>query len=150
MEAPDHHHPSLRAFVLARNGVPLGHPDSLRQMLERSLGASSFRGFWRFWNPIWGYALGRWIYGPATLVMPRSLALVLTFAISGALHDLAIGLLRGGATGFLALGFSWLGLGVLIGDALRMDLGRLPWAARAAVHLSAVAGCIGTARWLLG
>ncbi len=53
---------SLGEYVQRRNGAPLGGAGSLRIMLHRSLGARSFAAFWQHWNPIWGYALGRFAY----------------------------------------------------------------------------------------
>ncbi len=45
----------LSEYVKKRNGVPIGHPNSLRNNLQRSLGANNFSTFWNFWNPIFGY-----------------------------------------------------------------------------------------------
>ncbi len=50
---------TLGQYVQHRNGVPLGDGKSLQNMLHRSLGAASFAGFWQYWNPIWGYGLGK-------------------------------------------------------------------------------------------
>lgn len=53
---------SLKNYVQRRNGVPLGHPNSLMNMLKRSFGANSFDMFWVHWNPIWNYYLNKHIY----------------------------------------------------------------------------------------
>ena len=55
---------SLAQYVLRRNGVPLGAPHSLQNMLYRSFGAGTYAGFWQYWNPIWGYGLGKYVYAP--------------------------------------------------------------------------------------
>jgi len=55
---------TLAQYVRRRNGVPLGASGSLRNMFYRSLGAGSIAGFWRYWNPVFGYYLGRYIYAP--------------------------------------------------------------------------------------
>lgn len=70
---------SLGQYVRRRNGVPMGASGSFRGMMVRAFGAASFAGFWRYWNPIFGYYLGRYIYTPASRVVPRPLALVVTF-----------------------------------------------------------------------
>ena len=52
----------LSDYIKKRNGVPLGASNSLRNMLYRSLGAGKFSVFWRYWNPIWSYYLGKYIF----------------------------------------------------------------------------------------
>ena len=80
---------TLAEYVERRNGVPLGDSNSFQNMLRRSFGAPSFVGFWQYWNPIWGYVLGRYVYALLRRVLPPAVAFILTFAISGGLHDLA-------------------------------------------------------------
>ena len=80
---------TLSEYVRRRNGVAMGAPGSLSNMLARSLGAGSFGEFWRYWNPIWGYGLGKYVFAPLKKALPPALALVATFVVSGALHDLA-------------------------------------------------------------
>jgi hypothetical protein len=55
---------TLSQYVHRRNGVPLGDAKSLPNMLHRSFGAASFAAFWQYWNPIWGYGLGKYVYTP--------------------------------------------------------------------------------------
>lgn len=87
-------HVTLSDYVRRRNGAPLGASGSLQNMLYRSFGAGTFAKFWQYWNPIWGYALGRYVYAPMHRYIPASLALILTFTVSGAIHDLATILVR--------------------------------------------------------
>ena len=79
---------TLAQYVEQRNGVPLGDTSSLRNMLQRSFGAPSFAGFWQYWNPIWGYGLGKYVYSPLQRVLPAAIALIMTFVVSGGIHDL--------------------------------------------------------------
>ncbi len=79
---------SLNNYVKRRNGVPLGHKNSLWNMLKRSLGANSFDLFWVHWNPIWNYYLNKHIYKPLKKICYPYLAVVLTFCFSGFIHDL--------------------------------------------------------------
>jgi len=67
---------TLVQYVERRNGVPLGDSNSLRNMLQRSFGAASFAGFWQYWNPIWGYGLGKYVYSPLRRVLPAVIALI--------------------------------------------------------------------------
>ena len=143
---------TLAQYVHRRNGVPLGHPHSLRNMLHRSLGAGSFAEFWHYWNPIWGYGLGRYVYAPIQSVLPPAFALILTFAVSGGLHDLATAAVRRSGAFFFTPWFFVLGVGVVLGRALGFDFSSRPWWMRASINLSYLALCLAlawVARWLL-
>jgi hypothetical protein len=50
--------------------------------------APSFAGFWRSWNPVWGYYVRWWCYRPARRVLPRPAAVLVTFSASGRAHNL--------------------------------------------------------------
>ena len=131
----------LSEYVLKRNGVPLGSRDSLRNMLVRSLGAASFDRFWTYWNPIWGYYLGYRIFRPLQKVLPQSLALLVTFLISGAVHDLAIMLVKREPVLLLTPWFGFMCLAVLAGRGIGLSYGGLPWLGRAAFNLSIIVAC---------
>ena len=119
---------TLNQYVKLRNGVPQGDSKSLRNMLERSFGATSFARFWQYWNPIWGYGLGKYIYSPISRILPAAVALIMTFVVSGLLHDLVTMALIGSVTFFFTPWFLILGLGVALGRAAGMDLsGRSFW-----------------------
>lgn len=126
---------TLAEYVEQRNGVPLGDPNSLQNMLRRSFGASSFARFWQYWNPIWGYGLGKYVYSPMQRVLPMAIALIMTFVISGALHDLVTMALRRSVTFFFTPWFFILGVGVVVGRVIKMDLSNYPWWIRASVNL---------------
>ena len=126
---------TLAEYVEQRNGVPLGDSNSLQNMLRRSFGASSFAGFWQYWNPIWGYGLGKYVYSPLQRVLPMAIALITTFVISGALHDLVTMALRRSVTFFFTPWFFILGVGVVVGRAVKMDLSNYSWWIRASVNL---------------
>ena len=126
---------SLAQYVERRNGVPLGDSNSLQNMLRHSFGASSFAGFWQYWNPIWGYGLGKYVYSPLQRVLPIAIALIMTFVVSGALHDLVTMALRRSVTFFFTPWFFILGVGVVVGRAVKMDLSNYAWWIRASVNL---------------
>lgn len=111
-------------------------------MLHRSLGAGSFDGFWRYWNPVFGYYLGRYVDSPLRRVLPRSAALVLTFIGCGALHDLVTMAVKGSVTFFFTPWFFLLGIGVVLGRWFGMDTSNRPWAVRAAINLAYVGACL--------
>lgn len=81
---------TLREFVKIRNGVSLGSSGALSIMLVRSFGAGSFGEFWQYWNPVWGYYLGKYIYIPLKKIIPYTLSYLATFLCSGLIHDIAI------------------------------------------------------------
>lgn len=105
-------------------------------MLRRSFGASSIAGFWRHWNPIWGYGLSRFVNQPMNRVLPASLAVVVTFVVSGLIHDAVIMALRGEPAFIFMSWFFFLSLGVVAGEAFRWNFGRRPWLFRALIVAS--------------
>ena len=132
----------LREYVLRRSGTRLGGAGSLRTMLARSFGASSFAAFWQHWNPIWGYVLSRFVYAPLRRRAPASVAVMATFLVSGAAHDVAATFVRGSPTSIVTPWFLLLGVGVLVARATGMDLSGRAWWWRAAVNAAYVAGCL--------
>ena len=133
---------SFARYIHRRNGVPLGSSGSLRNMLRRSLGAGSFAGFWQYWNPVWGYGLARYVHSPLKRVVPPRAALIATFVVCGALHDLVIIAIRGSATFLFTPWFFLLGIGVVLGRAVGMDFSSRPWLIRACVNLTYVGACL--------
>lgn len=133
---------TLAEYVRRRNGVPLGRSGALRTMLRRSLGAVTFAGFWRYWNPVFGYVLGRYVYAPFRRFLPSALALILTFAVCGALHDLVAMAIRRSATFPFSFWFLFLAVGVLMGNAVGMDLTGKSWALRACSNLAYLGICL--------
>lgn len=131
-----------------RNGVPLGHRDSLPNMLRRSFGASSFDRFWLFWNPIWGYYLGRWFLQPAGRVFPAALAVWLTFVMSGVLHDLAASLVRMRPIVLFTTWFAVMGSVVVLASRFAWSIPRAPFWIRSAANLGWVVASFGVAQLL--
>ncbi len=132
---------TLAQYVLRRNGVPLGAPHSLKNMLHRSFGASTFAGFWQYCNSIWGYSLGKYVYAPLQQGLPVWLALISDFCrlrpsprlsdhgpqTFGSLHFYSLVLL--------------LGVGVVVARSLGMDFSGRSWGVRAGVNLIYLIAC---------
>jgi D-alanyl-lipoteichoic acid acyltransferase DltB (MBOAT superfamily) len=133
---------TLSQYIRRRNGVPAGARGSLQNMLYRSLGASTFAGFWRHWNPVFGYALGRYVFAPLKRAVPSPIALVATFVVCGATHDLVTMAVRGAPAFFFTPWFFFLGVGVLLGQAADLDLSDKPWPVRAASNLTYTLACL--------
>lgn len=125
---------SLRQYVKRRNGVPLGDNRSLPNMLRYSLGTGTFAEFWLYWNPIWGYYLARYIQRPLLKLLPPSVALILTFVVSGALHDLAISLVKQTVYVVFTPWFGVMALVIVLTQALKLSYSALPWLFRAIIN----------------
>lgn len=130
---------TLAQYVELRNGVPLGDSKSLQNMLQRSFGATSFAGFWQYWNPIWGYALGKYVFSPLKRFLPPAIALIMTFVVSGSLHDLVTMALRRSVTFFFTPWFFVLGVGVVLGWVTGMDLSNRSFSVRVAINFAYLA-----------
>jgi len=132
---------TLNEYVLKRNGVPMGAAGSLSRNLRNAFGADSPKKFWKYWNPIWGYYLASYVYLPLKNYLPAGLAVFITFAVSGALHDLAIGLLGRGWQGFITLWFLLMGLVVVVSGALGVRYAGLSFVGRVAMNGGHLAIC---------
>ncbi|EMD83662.1 acyltransferase domain protein [Pacificimonas flava] len=124
----------LWQYVRRRNGLPAGAKGSLRNMLHRAFGASTLAGFWRHWNPIWSYGLSRFVFRPLIGFMPPWLAVVLTFAVSGLIHDSVIMALRSEPAFIFTPWFVLVAFGILVGEALNLKFADWSWRRRAAIH----------------
>ena len=124
----------LRDYVRRRNGVPLNAKGSLGNMLARSFGSGTFAGFWRFWNPIWGYYLGRFVYVPLARVLPRPLSLVITFLVSGLLHDIVIMALRGEWALIFVPWFGLMAVWIVLSEAIGIRYAGLSFLSRVFIN----------------
>jgi len=133
---------TLSEYVKKRNGVALGASGSMTNMLKRSLGASSFYLFWQYWNPIWGYYLSCKVMKPLSQLLPIWLAIIMTFAVSGALHDLAITVVKWKLTFFFTPWFTLMSFIVLATKNLGISYREYHWLIRASINISLVAVCL--------
>lgn len=127
---------SLSQYVKKRNGVPMGASRSMRNMLSRSLGAKSFPIFWHYWNPIWSYYLSRNVMRPLSSFLPIALATLITFIVSGALHDLAVSIVNWKVTVFFTPWFGLMGLIVIASKKVGIMYGHFMWPIRMSINLS--------------
>lgn len=130
----------LSDYVKRRNDTPMGANNSLRNMLYRSLGAGNFATFWKYWNPIWSYYLSKYVFKPLKIFLPTSISLILTFVISGFLHDVVIMLLRRDFALLFTPWFLIMGLCVVIGDVFKLDYSKYAWINRASINVLII-GC---------
>ena len=129
-----HQSVSLARYVKKRNGVALGKSGSMRNMLARSLGAGTFPVFWHHWNPIWGYYLSRKVMRPLNSFLPKWLAVLFTFMVSGAIHDAAVSIFKWKAIVFFTPWFTLMGLAVVFSTFLSISYHKYPWVIRCALN----------------
>lgn len=132
----------LSDYVRKRNGVHLGARKSFRNMMIRSLGAGKFSKFWNYWNPIWGYYLGIYVFKPLKKNLPPALALMLTFVCCGLLHDLVIVIVRWEVKLLFTPWFLLMGICVVLGDSIRIDYSKLTWVIRAFINMAIIFSCL--------
>ena len=111
-------------------------------MMIRSLGAGKFSKFWQYWNPIWSYYLGKYIFKPLKIIFPPAISLILTFTFCGFLHDSAIMLLRWNFELLLTPCFLLLGLCTILGDFAKIDYSKFIWLIRASINMLIISSCL--------
>ena len=132
---------TLTEYVKKRNGVAIGSSKSLRNNLYRSLGAKNFSTFWNYWNPIFGYYLGKFIFKPLKRILPIGIALLLTFIFCGIIHDAVTTIIRLKISFFFTIWFAMMGIAVLITRYLNQNFNKRIWIFRAFVNLSIIGLC---------
>ncbi|MDX1364855.1 MAG: MBOAT family O-acyltransferase, partial [Arenibacter latericius] len=118
---------TLTEYVKKRNGVPIGSSKSLRNNLYRSLGAKNFSTFWNYWNPIFGYYLGKYIFKPLKRILPVGVALLFTFIFCGMIHDAVTTIFRWKISLFFTIWFSMMGVSVLITRYFNHNFSKQIW-----------------------
>lgn len=133
---------TLGQFVEQRLGGERDAAALLKKMFILSLGAESFREFWRYWNPVYGYFLYYYCYRPLRGLLPTPLCVIATFGASGFfLHDLPFGWwirairMQRQPLPFVALWFLQIGLIVLLTDALNLTWRNQPLMVRALLNV---------------
>ncbi len=139
---------TLADYVKKINGVPFGHSNSLRNNLYRSLGAKNFSTFWNYWNPIFGYYLGKKIFKPLKRIFPIGLALIFTFIFCGLLHDFVTTILRKKISLFFTFWFLIMSLFVLISKKINYNLSDQKWIIRTIINLFIIGFCFFLTRFL--
>ena len=114
--------PRLSKYVSLKLGGVEGELPRLKYMLKKSFTASNFRSFWNAWNPIYSYVLMYFIYKPIRRILPRPLAVVITFIANGLFHDLMVFLILGRSDLVITKLFLVYGLMVVIETVVGLSL----------------------------
>jgi D-alanyl-lipoteichoic acid acyltransferase DltB (MBOAT superfamily) len=133
---------TLAEYIKRRNGVAIGSPRSLRNNLYRSLGSKNFATFWNYWNPIFGFFLGKFIFKPLKKILPVAMALLITFLFCGILHDTVTSMARGKISFFFTIWFIIMGIAVLATKVFNHDFSKHRWLVRAIINLSIIGVCL--------
>lgn len=79
---------------------------------------------------------------PLRRFLPPAVALIMTFVVFGAIHDLVTMAIRQSGAFLFTLGFFLLGAGVVVGRGLEMDYSARPWLVRAGINLTYILSCL--------
>lgn len=113
----------------------------VQKMFFKPFVSSSFRSFWNYWNPGFGFYLLFYIYKPTQQLLPQSIALMLTFLVSGFLHDILYIFPMVIINGvkfifpFISVWFLIIALGILMTDFLKVNFKTVSTTTRIAFHI---------------
>ncbi|MFK8010872.1 MAG: MBOAT family O-acyltransferase [Marinicellaceae bacterium] len=132
----------LKKYLTYKFGNYTGSLDGILYMLKQSFMAATFRGFWQNWNPLWSFYLIFYVYKPINKLLSKNLSILLTFLISGFLHDCVAMLLMHQYSYKMTLFFFLLAIFVLIEKVLNFNIAKVPKLLRPIYHLTLIALCL--------
>ncbi len=118
----------------------------MKKMFKKSFQAKSFREFWWYWNPVYGFYLSAFIFKPLRKIMPQNMAFFFTFAVCGLfLHDipivLSVLLLEGVLLPFPGtIFFSIVGLINVLSIRFKLKFDNITTMGRVAIHFAMIIG----------
>ena len=112
----------------------------IRNMFFKPFVSSSFKSFWKYWNPTWGFYLLFYCYKPLKTVFPAWVALVITFLISGLFHDIIyiVPMMMKKVQfvfPFITVWFFIISLGIILSEYLQMNFNKINLTVRPIFHL---------------
>lgn len=125
----------------------------IRNMFFKPFVSSSLRSFWKYWNPSWGYFLLFYCYKPIKAIFPHWAALIITFIVSGLLHDMIYIIpmvLKNGefVFHFITVWFLLISIGILLTEYLQIDFNKTNLIFRPIFHLGYLAGTFILTRYI--
>ena len=135
---------TLEEYTQFRTGS-IRIPVIIRNMAVKPFVSPSFRSFWKYWNPSWGYFLLFYCYKPIRTFFPHWASLIITFVVSGLFHDIiyiAPMMLNEVefVFPFITVWFVIIAIGILLTEVLKIDFTRTNWKFRTIFHLGYLAG----------
>lgn len=79
---------------------------------------------------------------PASSFLPVWLAVLITFAVSGGLHDIAVSVVKWQFIFFFTPWFVFMGLMVVVTKYLDLTYGGLPWGVKAVINSAFIGVCL--------
>ena len=116
---------TLGRYIYKRMDGVQGELPQLAYMVKKSFGASNFRGFWFYWNPIYSFLLTYYVYKPLKNIMSQGMARSLTFIINGVFHDLVVSLVIGSVFYGVTLLFSIYMVILSIEEKINLNISKL-------------------------
>jgi hypothetical protein len=112
-----------------------------RNMFFKPFLSASFRSFWKYWNPTWGYFLLFYCYKPIKTIFPHWMALTITFLISGLFHDIIyiIPIMMKEVKfvfPFITVWFFIISIGILVTENLQINFNKINLMFRPIFHLA--------------
>ena len=125
----------------------------IRNMFFKPFVSPSFRSFWKYWNPTWGYYLLFYCYKPVKTIFPHWAALIIAFLISGLFHDVIYILPMmmkevKFVFPFITVWFFIISIGILLTEYLHIDLKKTNLMFRPIFHLSYLVGTFILTRYI--
>ena len=133
--------PTLKEYM---NKVRGAGPGEIGRWYRRSFGATSPARFWHYWNPLYGYYLSYFVFKPLSRLLPRAIALYLTFLVCGFVaHDLLVwAIAREPRFPIFAVLFSLFAAEVIVTEAVGFNLAGRPFALRVVANVGFLAAAI--------
>ena len=125
----------------------------IRNMFFKPFVSSSFRSFWKYWNPSWGYFLLFYCYKPIRAFFPHWASLMITFLISGLFHDIIYIVPMMMDDGefvfpFITVWFLIISIGILLTEYLQIDFDKTNLKFRPIFHLGYLVGTFILTRYI--
>lgn len=125
----------------------------IRNMFLKPFISSSFRSFWKYWNPSWGYFLLFYCYKPIRAFLPNWASLIITFLLSGLFHDMIYIIPKmmnkgGFVFPFITVWFIIISLGILLTDFFQLNLKKINLMFRPIFHIGYLAGTFILTRYI--
>lgn len=117
----------------------------VRNMFLKPFVSPSLKSFWNYWNPSWGYFLLFYSYKPIKTIFPHWVALILTFIISGLIHDLIyiVPMMLKEIRfifPFITVWFLIISIGVLLTELVKINFKKISLIYRPFIHLGYLVG----------
>lgn len=113
---------SLSKYISKKLDGVEGEIPRMIHMFKKSFSAPNFKYFWTYWNPIYSYVLGFYVYKPIKKVFSATIARTITFLINGIFHDIVVSLIMGKVSYLVTLLFLIYAIQLIVEDHFKIRL----------------------------